>query len=356
MAKSLADQVLPKSVIDGVHRTIDPYLRLRAKGGGVCSAKMRTERRQFMLLMVAELWELGYRIRKLESLSAKHVEALMAYWHEKGIVAGTLHTRLSMIKVLCDWLGKRNVVKDITAYLPAEVVRRNTVAKVSKAWDAKDINPLEIIQLANQIDERLAVMLAMQHFFGLRVKESIELRPANAVVDGGKMLEIHEGTKGGRVRRVPIKSDQQREVIAWARQVAEAGNTKRLRWPDCTFTQAQGRFYHYVRNRLGISGKSAGVTPHGLRHGYAQRGYEEETGGLPSPIKGGAIGQIDRETHRVASITVSRALGHGRIDVTTGYYGSYGHALRQAPVSMTYKFNPLSLSSTDKQGKEEKED
>lgn len=355
MAKSLADQVLPKSVIDGVHRTIDPYLRLRAKGDGVCSAKMRTERRQFMLLMVAELWELGYRIRKLESLSSKHVEALMAYWHEKGIVAGTLHTRLSMIKVLCDWLGKRNVVKDITAYLPEEVVRRSTVAKVSKAWDAKGMDPLEIIKLANQIDERLAVMLAMQHFFGLRVKESIELRPANAVVDGGTVLELHEGTKGGRVRRIEIKTDQQREIIAWARKVAATGNTKRLRWPDCTFTQAQGRFYHYVRNRLGISGKSVGVTPHGLRHGYAQRRYTEETGGLPSPIQGGALGLIDRETHRMASITTSRELGHGRIDVTPGYYGSYGHALRQAPVTMTYSFNPAVLSSTDKPAKDEKE-
>ncbi|WP_126448071.1 tyrosine-type recombinase/integrase [Sulfuricystis multivorans] len=356
MAKSLAERVLPKYIIDGVLRTIEPYLRLRAKGDRVCSAKMRTERRQFILLMVAELWELGYRIRKLESLSSKHVETLMAYWHEKGIVAGTLHTRLSMIKVLCSWLGKFNVVKGITAYLPAEEVRRHTVAKVSKAWDAKDIDPLTIIQLAKQIDERLAVMLAMQHYFGLRVKESIELRPANAVVDGGRMLEIHEGTKGGRVRRVPIKSDQQREIIAWARQVAESGNTKRLRWPDCTFTQAQGRFYHYVRNRLGISGKTAGVTPHGLRHGYAQRAYEEETGGLPSPIKGGAIGRIERETHRAASITVSRALGHGRIDVTTSYYGSYGHALRQDPVSMTYTFKPISMPSTDKQSKEKKKD
>lgn len=341
MAKSLAARVLPKSVMDGVQRTIEPHLRLRANGEGVCSAKMRTERRQFLLMMVAELWELGYRIRKLESLAGKHVEALMAYWHEKGIVAGTLHTRLSMIKVLCDWLGKRNVVKDVTAYLPEAAVRRHTVATVSRAWDAKNIDPVEIIELANQIDERLAVMLAMQHYFGLRVKESIELRPANALVDGGAMLEIHEGTKGGRVRRIPVRTERERQVVAWAREVAAGGPTKRLRWPDCTFTQAQGRFYHYVRNRLGISGKQSGVTPHGLRHGYAQRGYEEETGGLPSPIKGGAIDRIDRETHRLASMTISRALGHGRIDVTTGYCGSYGHALRQAPAGMTYSFRGI---------------
>lgn len=337
MAKSLAIQMLPKAVIADVHRTISPYLCQRANGAGVCSAKMRSERRQFMLLMVAELWVLGYRIRKIESLSAKHVDALMRYWHEKGICAGTLHTRLSMINVLYGWLGKHNLTKCITEYLPAEVVHRSTVATVSRAWDAKGVDPLEIIELAKRVDERLSVMLAMQHFFGLRVKESIELRPANAVIEGGAILEIHEGTKGGKVRQIAIKTDEQRAVIAWARRVAVAGNTKRLRWADCTWTQAQTRFYHYVRNRLGISGRGLGVTAHGLRHGYAQAGYEEETGGLPSPIKGGAIGRIDREIHRMASQTITRRLGHGRVDVTTSYYGSYGHALRvDPPTQMTF--------------------
>lgn len=142
-------------------------------------------------------------------------------------------------------------------------------------------------------------------------------------------------------------------MIAWARKVAEAGNTKRLRW-----LTAPSR-----RRRAGSTTMSGTVSasPASLSASLPTvcvtampSSYEDETGGLPSPIKGGALGQIDRETHRVAIITVSRALGHGRIDVTTGYYGSYGHALRQAPVSMTYKFNPLSLSSADKQGQKER--
>ena len=41
MSVSLAKQILPKSVIDGVYRTIDPFLRQRANGKGVCSAKTR---------------------------------------------------------------------------------------------------------------------------------------------------------------------------------------------------------------------------------------------------------------------------------------------------------------------------
>lgn len=353
MAKSLAEQLLPKSVIDCIHRTIDPHLKYRAGGKGLCSAKMQSERRQFYLLMVAQLWRLGYRIHKLENLSSKHVEALMTYWHQEDVVANTLHTRLSMIRVLCGWMGKANVVKDITDYLPAEAVRRETVATESKAWADNGVDPLEIIERAYQIDERLAVMLSLQHHFGLRVKESIEIRPLDAVIENGRLLEVREGTKGGRLRWVRIETTEQREAINWARQVVARGNPKRLRWPGLTWNQAHNRFYDCARRHLGISGKELGVTAHGLRHGFAQRSYEKESG-FPSPIKGGALGKIDRETHRMASATVSNALGHGRVDVTTSYYGSYGHALREnKPVSTTYKFQfgpqpqPSSESATE---------
>jgi len=344
MATSQAHSTLPKSVLDGVYRTIDPILALRANGKGVCSSKTRTERRQFYLQMVAQLWELGFRIRKLDSLAGKHVAALMNHWHQQGVSVGTLHTRRSMMNHLCSSLGKLNVVKDITDYLPEDEVRRRTVCKESKAWEESEVDPLEVIDLARTIDERLAVILAMQHFFGLRVKESIELRPANALVEGGTMLELHEGTKGGLPRRVPIKTDDQMDVVNWARRVAAAGNTKRLRWTDCTWKKAQNRFYHLIRYRLGITRKLKGITAHGLRHGYAHRRYRQETG-LPTPVEGGALGQIDRETHHAACITVSRALGHGRIDVTTSYYGSYGHQLRTQPVTnMTVTFVPAKFS------------
>lgn len=335
MAKSLAEKILPKAVRDCVLRTVDPHVARRANGKGVASYKTQDERRATILLAVAQLWMLGYRIRKLESLSAKHVEALVTYWHEDGLSASMLHTRLSMLRVACDWMGKENVVKDITDYLPEDVIRRRTVVKESKAWDVKQVDPLQVIELAKQIDERLAAMLTMQHFFGLRVKESIMLSPSKALIDGGTAIEIHEGTKGGRPRRIEIETVEQRRAIDYAREVALKGSSNRLRWPGTTWKQAQNRFYNLVGKRLGINAKQLGVTAHGLRHGFAQRDYRRQTG-LPTPVEGGALGRIDREKHQMASLTTSRALGHGRIDVTTGYCGSYGHQLRMAPVTMTY--------------------
>ena len=344
MALSLADTVLPKSVRDGIERTIEPLIYLRSNGDGKCSRKTRDDRRQLYFLMMAQLWDKGFKVRKLESLAGKHVQFLMTLWHSQKVAARTLHTRLSMIKHLCESLGKLNVVRPIHEYLPEDAIRRSNVAKESKSWESKNVDPLEIIDLARTIDERLAVILAMQHFFGLRVKESIEFRPAQALVEDGKTIEVFLGTKGGRVRRVPIETDDQQDVFDWARRLAATGNSKRLRWTDCTWKQAQNRFYNLVRKRLGITGKLKGITAHGLRHGYAQRRYRQQTG-LPTPVEGGALGRIDRETHMTASLGVSRELGHGRHDVVGSYCGSYGHALRVPPVThMTISFKPMSMS------------
>ncbi len=334
--KALASSILPKSVINNLNRTLEPYLSQRLNKSGICAIKTSRERRQLYLLAMAQLWQLGFRIRAPQSLAAKHVVALMRHWHEQGISAATLHTRLSMLRGLCSWLSKRDVVSDdITDYVPDEAAQRKTVVTESKAWEAHGIDPHEMIELALRIDERFGLMLAVQWAFGLRVKESIEIRPCKALVDSDSTLEIYEGTKGGRVRRIPIETKYQRDILEHARMVAAKGNTGRLRWTDCTWRQAQNRFYHYVRRRLGLTKAMLGITCHGLRHSFAQREYRGLTG-LPTPVEGGALGRIDRRTHQSACLTVSRRLGHGRIDVTTAYYGSYGHALRVAPTDMTF--------------------
>lgn len=56
MSESLASKNLPKSVMDGVLRTIEPFVRLRANGNGVCSSRTRKERVRFYLNMVGQLW------------------------------------------------------------------------------------------------------------------------------------------------------------------------------------------------------------------------------------------------------------------------------------------------------------
>ena len=69
--------------------------------------------------------------------------------------------------------------------------------------------------------------------------------------------------------------------------------------------------------------KAAGLSNmHGLRHQYAQARYEELTG-WKCPKAGGPARDTlkgeERETDRMARLTVSRELGHCRIGVVATY-------------------------------------
>jgi site-specific recombinase XerC len=333
---SLAQRNLPKSLRDEIQRYLDAHNKFRSDGSRVASAQTQDDRSGEIFRAYARLWLLGYRIKKPESIAAKHIEALMNFWDESGVSARTIHTRLSNLRTFCNWMGKRGVVKDMKDYLTPERVMRTTIAQADLSWKAKGIDPESIIDTATEFDERFGAMLMLQHYFYLRVKESIEIRPAESLIDNGDAIELHLGTKGGRPRRIDIKTTKQRIAFDFARTVAAKGNTGRLRWTNCTWKQAQRRFYWYMEKH-GITKGVLGVTAHGLRHGGIQDGYERETG-YPTPIKGGALGEIDRETHRVASMTVSRESGHARYDVVPTYCGSYGHALRVPPNQYKYTF------------------
>ena len=255
----------------------------------------------------------------------------MANWQENNVSLNCLHTRLSMLRVLCKWLKKPGVVKNVADYMPAGKAKRTGIATMSRTWESKHVNPAIIISNAIALDERLACILALQDAFGLRVKESIELKPSYAVIENGNYLQVHEGTKGGKQRTIRIRSDKQRKVIEWA--IRLSGSGKRMRWPGKSFKQCQNRFYNLCRKKLKISGKGLGVTPHGLRHGFADRGYEEQTG-LPTPLNGGSPANITWQMHHYANVTMSHELGHIRDYIVGSYYGSHGHALRRSGKGM----------------------
>lgn len=322
---------LPLSFLNQLDRILDRFNgKAHGRNGKArreCSVKTRHDREKELKHAFAQLREMGYRLPSPTAIKRKHLYALAKRWQEQGLATRTLHTRFSMLRVFCRWIGKGELVGDIGQYFGGrEALVRITAGEENKNWTAKGIDIQAFIEKAKVVDERLALYLALQHHFGLRVKESIELQPLRAIEDGAECLWVSHGTKGGLPRYVPVETAEQRAVLDWALRVARTARSKRLRWPRLTWTQAQARFYRTMK-QLGATRDGLGITAHGLRHGYAQRSYRRETG-LPTPIEGGALGRIDYKTHLAASLTVSATLGHSRAEVTNAYYGTYGHALR----------------------------
>ncbi|WP_212576130.1 integrase domain-containing protein, partial [Vibrio cholerae] len=65
--------------------------------------------------------------------------------------------------------------------------------------------------------------LQLQAAFGLRREEAIKFSPSYAIQDG-KLVLKGSWTKGGKAREIPIRTEQQKAVLAMVRNVAGQGS------------------------------------------------------------------------------------------------------------------------------------
>jgi len=78
--------------------------------------------------------------------------------------------------------------------------------------------------------------------------------------------------------------------------------------------------FYRVTKKIGLTRKRLGVTPHSLRHSYANREYERVTSHL-SPVHGGTLAQDDPHADRAARELVANELGHSRPSIAAAYIG-----------------------------------
>ncbi|MGR5487978.1 integrase domain-containing protein [Vibrio alfacsensis] len=179
-----------------------------------------------------------------------------------------------------------------------------------------------------QVTPRLSSQLSLLRTLGLRFKESCLLDCHQALKQakehGHVFLEF--GTKGGRPRSIPIKSQAQLDALTIAAQHQQHDTS--MIPSNLTWAQYQNRCYREV---AGIKGYHF----HSERHHYAQARYVEELG-IQCPIKLGmsrkeffkffaqtrnisiqAAKQLDRQ----ARLIIAKQLGHSRVSITGAYLG-----------------------------------
>lgn len=265
----------------------------------------RADRERILTLVANQLQEAGYRHLQVDSLKPKHVAALVERWQAEGIATGTLKNRMSALRWWAEKIGKQNVVaRSNDTYGIAERVH---VTNVSKA------KALDTDKLAAISDPYTALSLRLEAAFGLRREESIKIIPVWA--DAGEVLRLKDSwTKGGKYREVPIRTDEQRALLAEAKQLAGKGS---LIPRDMNYRQQLNRF----KAQCGQAGIH---NVHGLRHQYAQSRYEALTG-WKAPAAGGPnskqLSPAQKAIDRDARLTISRELGHEREQITAVYLG-----------------------------------
>lgn len=283
------------------------------KAGHATSSK----RRQVLFAGFKTLRALGYRLERVESFGGRHMQALVDHWVGEGLSPSSVQNRLSVFRVFASWIGKNGMIETSTRYVtdPA-TVRRTSVATSDKSWTPRGFNVADIIGQVHALDPRVAMALELQHAYGLRVRESLMLKPHLA--DLGQVLDVKRGTKNGRPRTLRIEREDQRDVLDRAKALVGS--------PDESIAgPAELRALHQVRNhyysvvrKVGIRCE-LGITSHGLRH-EAANAYFAGKAGYSSPVQGGPA-PTDKATERFARLQTAEHLGHSREDVTTHYLG-----------------------------------
>ena len=262
-------------------------------------------RSRILDLIANQLLGLGFRRMQATSLKPKHVDALLAKWREQGIRTGTLKNRLSALRWWARKVNKPSIIaRDNSVY---GIGKRQNVAKESKALKLDDL------QLSGISDQFVLLSIRLQAAFGLRREESIKFSPSYAM-QGDHIKLKASWTKGGRARTVPIRNDQQRQLLQEIKAFVKGGS---LIPAELNYVQQLNRYQRQLRN--------AGLKKlHGLRNAYAQQRYFELTklvcsvaGGLPSKELNPAQRALDHEARAI----VSSELGHARVEIASVYLG-----------------------------------
>jgi len=262
--------------------------------------------RERMLTQAAnELHGLGYRKMTDRSLKPKHIDALVKLWFDQDLSIGTIKNRMAVIRWWAHKIDKQNVVARSNEHYG--IPDRRFVTNESKA------KSVTRSQLDKVRDEHVRMSLELQQAFGLRREEAMKFQPSFA--DRGDHLVLKASwTKGGRERVIPVRTDEQRDVLNRARRLAGFGS----------LIPSNRNYVHQMRVYEGNTLRAGLSQMHGLRHAYAQNRYEELTG-WRAPAAGGpeskALTPEQRETDRQARLTISREFGHEREAVTTAYLG-----------------------------------
>jgi integrase len=295
--------------------------RITAGTGRKRQVSIKTEERYFHLLKLtlATLRKpLNMHVRNLTELSTKHIRALTQYLDGR-VSSSRLTTLNSVQRRFGIWIGKPGLAPPVSTLVAnPESVKRATSRISPKTWESMGIHPPTVLGAAAEACEATEMHMHLGWAFGLRVHEQLMFCPSESLV--GDMLVISRGTKGGRTRTIKLRHAWEFELVERARVMAESHPKKLIAArPYRRLDQALNHYY-YVCRKIGLTASGRfHSTPHGARHSFAARQYEDITG-QPAPVLGGAAPPPDVD--KAARQEIAEQMGHGRASVTAAYLGT----------------------------------
>jgi len=146
--------------------------------------------------------------------------------------------------------------------------------------------------------QALEKSVMLQREFGLRLRESLAIKRETiqqALKTGNLHLTGQDGTKNSRTRDIPVKTEEQKELLKSIANFQKENNLKSL--APVEHLREQYSFAKNMQNTFNKSNSNSYYHFHGERHAYAQQ----------------------RLSEGAEKLTVSNELGHNREEVTKIY-------------------------------------
>lgn len=261
------------------------------RGEAVASTQTQQDRTVRIHLIFDDLRspdKLNMPIKNPKNLKPHHIVALVDYWLEKGLGASTIENRLSLLRTLALWIGKRDIVKPMAFYAPG--VKRTYAAQIDMSPSANGYNAMDVFQKIYEKDKYVGMQVLLAIVFGARRKECVRFYPL--LNDKDTYIILDTGTKGGKERHVPVDTPEKRAALDLMKEFAYKAHLKakaHLGNPNNTLKQNLRR-YTYVMERLGYTKENAGFTGHNFRQEFLINELMKR--GIVPTIRGGS-GSID---------------------------------------------------------------
>lgn len=230
-------------------------------------------------------------VKGVKNLSPEVAKAFLEAKQKEGASDQTIkvyRSELSKIgRLMSNFYGKNIDLKSPKLEPQSQAKDQSRIRTV--AMSDKDLNRF-LASKTRLSESKMGVILSRN--FGLRVSEVVKLRPCDVSERGIQIIQ----SKGGRNRYIPVRTEQQKEVIRMLRSNFGTGLPTEKYFK--TKENSMNRYLHTGLKRIGITTYSDHRTGfHALRKAYATEYYT-------SLRKEG----LD---HQKAWDVVSQDLGHG---------------------------------------------
>jgi|GEM_PF-4786293 len=299
---------------------------------GLELSEYTAHRRRQLWHRVAKILKKGFKGLSLRDIRREHIWYVIDVWRRQGtgpgtgrrMDSGTLINMLVYLRALLAFV-RLDALKIVPSN--SEVLRymergpRVFYDGRDKSLEGSGVDFWEIYRKAEAVEQRVAIVFLLCWLLGFRVEESTKWRGRiDYVEQGGEAwIWVRRGGKNGKKRsfKVPLSRDLQLAVHLANRYASDCSGGL---IPDGMREEKFRRRIYTVARKIGFTRRGMDVTPHSLRHSFAQRIFRLEL----ARRHGGRVPARPLQPHEVESAggRTTESLGHHRLGITAVYVPS----------------------------------